>query len=408
MVLQNWAKQELQRRKVETLDEAITTAETLTEFQRTTTQPKGKNDKGNSGKGGGDREHKKPVADPRGNQSRFQSGRREYQEQKKEFVPRGGCYVCKGPHAMKDCPKLGSLSAMIDRETSSQPEDGAEQIGSLQLLNTLKAKPTPSTTSKGLMYVQALINGKATKAMVDTRATHNFMAEDEARRLGLNVTRSEGWIKTVNAATKRLCGTAKDVDMVLGTWKRPMDFSVAPMDDFKVVLGLDFLRKQLINKAPPMTMAAASRNWLRDIVMSSTPKPEVGVGVFLFKGNKVLLGRRRTSVGHGTFALPGGHLEFGESFEDCAAREVKEETGLDITKIEVMTVTNNVLTEPRPVQLIAILMRASLVDPNQISVNLEPDKCDGWDWYDWNDLPKPLFGPLETAFLNGLNPFSPS
>ncbi|KAL3831103.1 hypothetical protein ACJIZ3_019905 [Penstemon smallii] len=142
--------------------------------------------------------------------------------------------------------------------------------------------------------------------------------------------------------------------------------------------------------------------------MSSTPKPEVGVGVFLLKGNKVLLGRRRTAVGHGTFALPGGHLEFGESFEDCAAREVKEETGLDITGIEIMTVTNNVLSEPKLVQLIAILMRASLVDPNQIPVNLEPEKCNGWDWYDWNDLPKPLFGPLETAFRNGLNPFPPS
>ncbi|KAL8549362.1 hypothetical protein ACS0TY_008265 [Phlomoides rotata] len=48
--------------------------------------------------------------------------------------------------------------------------------------------------------------------------------------------------------------------------------------------------------------------------MSSPPKPDVGVGVFLLKGNKVLLGRRRIPVGYGTFALPGGRLEFGESF----------------------------------------------------------------------------------------------
>ena len=43
----------------------------------------------------------------------------------------------------------------------------------------------------------------------------------------------------------------------------------------------------------------------------STPK--VGVAVFLLKeGRKVLLGRRLSSIGYNTFALPGGHLEFGQ------------------------------------------------------------------------------------------------
>lgn len=97
----------------------------------------------------------------------------------------------------------------------------------------------------------------------------------------------------------------------------------------------------------------------------------------------------------------------GESFEECAAREVKEETGLDIDKIDYLTVTNNVLSsEVKPQHVVAICMRAGLADTNQMPQNLEPDKCDGWDWYDWNDLPKPLFGPLETMVRNGFNPFS--
>ncbi|KAK6134012.1 hypothetical protein DH2020_032201 [Rehmannia glutinosa] len=135
-------------------------------------------------------------------------------------------------------------------------------------------------------------------------------------------------------------------------------------------------------------------------------RPKVAVVVFLLKGKKVLLGRRRSSVGRDTFALPGGHLEFGESFEECAAREVKEETGLDIHKIEYLTVINNVISKvDKPLHIVAIFMRAFLADHNQMPQNVEPEKCEGWDWYDWNDLPRPLFGPLETMAQSGFNPF---
>lgn len=139
----------------------------------------------------------------------------------------------------------------------------------------------------------------------------------------------------------------------------------------------------------------------------SSPSPKVGVAVFLLKGKKVLLGRRRSSIGHNTFALPGGHLEFGEKFEECAAREVREETGLEIDNIEFLTATNNVFSnEPKPpVHIVCIFMRAELSDPDQLPQTLEPDKCDGWDWYDWNDLPKPLFEPLEIMVHTGFCPF---
>ncbi|XP_052199755.1 nudix hydrolase 1 [Diospyros lotus] len=143
---------------------------------------------------------------------------------------------------------------------------------------------------------------------------------------------------------------------------------------------------------------------------SPAPVPKVGVAVFLFKeGRKVLLGRRLGSIGHNTFALPGGHLEFGESFEECAAREVKEETGLDIEKMEFLTATNNFFSEggKPPVHLVCIFLRASLADPDQVPRVLEPEKCGGWDWFEWNrnSLPKSLFGPLETMLNAGFDPF---
>ncbi|XP_010265328.1 PREDICTED: nudix hydrolase 1 [Nelumbo nucifera] len=139
---------------------------------------------------------------------------------------------------------------------------------------------------------------------------------------------------------------------------------------------------------------------------SSAPVPRVAVVVFVINGKTVLLGRRRSSIGDSTFALPGGHLEFGESFEDCAAREVKEETGLDIKKMEYLTVTNNLfLEEAKPSHYVTIFIRAVLKDPSQVPQNLEPNKCDGWDWFDWNNLPQPLFRPLKAMAESGFNPF---
>lgn len=52
------------------------------------------------------------------------------------------------------------------------------------------------------------------------------------------------------------------------------------------------------------------------------------------------------NVDAGTWALPGGHLEFCESFEECAGREVLEETGLKIAAASFLTCTNNVFDEP--------------------------------------------------------------
>ncbi|KAL1807796.1 geranyl diphosphate phosphohydrolase [Daucus carota subsp. sativus] len=141
-------------------------------------------------------------------------------------------------------------------------------------------------------------------------------------------------------------------------------------------------------------------------VQNSLPAPFVGIGVFVVKGKKVLMGRRLTSVGHNTFSVPGGHLEFGECFEECAAREVKEETGLDVEKIEFLEVRNSIiLNEAKPAHIVSIFMRAALADADQVPENVEPEKCDGWEWYDWENLPRPLFGSLENYVQSGVKPF---
>jgi 8-oxo-dGTP diphosphatase len=71
----------------------------------------------------------------------------------------------------------------------------------------------------------------------------------------------------------------------------------------------------------------------------------VGVGVLLRQNGKVLLGKRRGSHGEGTWAPPGGHLEFKEELEACVRREVQVETGLTVKNIHFGTITNDVFQD---------------------------------------------------------------
>ncbi|KAG2776663.1 hypothetical protein JG687_00012321 [Phytophthora cactorum] len=123
----------------------------------------------------------------------------------------------------------------------------------------------------------------------------------------------------------------------------------------------------------------------------------VGVGVLLMSKKHpdcVLIGQRKGSHGEGKFALPGGHLEMYESWEQCALREVKEETDLDLKEAKFATVTNDPM-ENEGKHYITILMQA-VVDDEQTVRNMEPNKCEGWSWVPWADLRSrdDIFTPL--------------
>lgn len=126
-----------------------------------------------------------------------------------------------------------------------------------------------------------------------------------------------------------------------------------------------------------------------------TQQVRVGVGVIVNRGGKILMGQRKGSHGTGHYSVPGGHLDFGETPEECAVREVLEETGLTLSHCEWMhQVTNDVFVEEGKHYItLWVFCRLSEAD-QQIPKLLEPEKCNGWGWYDWNDLPSPLFLPM--------------
>lgn len=74
--------------------------------------------------------------------------------------------------------------------------------------------------------------------------------------------------------------------------------------------------------------------------MEENPRPKVGVGVMVFKEGKVLMGKRVSSHGAGEWSWPGGHMEYMESFEECAKREVREEAGIEIENVRFLRLLN--------------------------------------------------------------------
>ncbi len=126
-------------------------------------------------------------------------------------------------------------------------------------------------------------------------------------------------------------------------------------------------------------------------------RPAVGVAAILVREGRVLLGKRRGSHGEGSWGLPGGHLEWGESPEECARREVLEETGLVLGPLEKGPWTNDVFPEGKHYVTLFLVAREWT---GEVALR-EPAKCERWDFFAWDALPAPLFLPLENLVRSG-------
>jgi 8-oxo-dGTP diphosphatase len=126
-------------------------------------------------------------------------------------------------------------------------------------------------------------------------------------------------------------------------------------------------------------------------------RPLIGIGVVIQKDDKVLIGKRLKGHGAGTYQIPGGHFEFGETFEECAAREVLEETGLTISHdMKLISVSNDIAYEKHYVSLgMHVLWEAG--EPSAME-----DAASEWNWTDPRALPEPMFPHSRQVIENWL------
>ncbi|KAL2236196.1 UNVERIFIED_CONTAM: Transposon Tf2-11 polyprotein [Sesamum indicum] len=192
-------------------------------------------------------------------------------------------------HMYRDCPKRQVLNALAttftDKVSSSksvepQAEAGGENdteedednlgavnqwcntfstVAAKRVVPPLAKKTIPALTveqpekkeeevqpqiprKKGLMFVDVKIHGKPIRAMIDTGASHNYLASAEVARLGFVLEKGVGRVKAINSAAQPIAGVAKSVLIKVGAYQGKTNLSVVAMDDFKLILGLEFLR----------------------------------------------------------------------------------------------------------------------------------------------------------------------
>jgi 8-oxo-dGTP diphosphatase len=127
-------------------------------------------------------------------------------------------------------------------------------------------------------------------------------------------------------------------------------------------------------------------------------RPFVGVAVIVHKDGKILLGQRKNAHGSGTWAFPGGHLEYQETIEACARREVFEETNLVVKNIKQIAYTNDIFRQEQ--KHYVTLFVSAQYDSGDLEIR-EPEKCEKWDWFHWDKLPEPIFLPLKNFIQQG-------
>lgn len=111
----------------------------------------------------------------------------------------------------------------------------------------------------------------------------------------------------------------------------------------------------------------------------------IGCVVIVSKDNKILLGKRKNGFKAGTYGLPGGRVEVAEKLAETAKREFEEETGLRCDNLEYVGIVKE---NQGGYDFIHFVFKCEEFEGEP--KNVEPEKCEGWEWFDSNNLPAPM------------------
>nr|GEY68927.1 hypothetical protein [Tanacetum cinerariifolium] len=198
---------------------AISHAEALIDFNMRRESSKPKDQKVNQEKGEGEKN-----AQPKVDVVRKPPTRKD--KNLKTSYKSGGCFICDGPHRARDCLKKASLNGLSTHEDEEASDGGS----------------------------MATINGVKVRAPVDSDATHNFVADDKAKSIGINATKGSGTIKAVNSPSKAIHGVVKDVSAKIDGGKTCMVSTERDAKSrAKTLSSMQF--KKGLNKSEPCYLA---------------------------------------------------------------------------------------------------------------------------------------------------------
>ncbi|MCL1902260.1 MAG: NUDIX domain-containing protein [Alphaproteobacteria bacterium] len=138
-------------------------------------------------------------------------------------------------------------------------------------------------------------------------------------------------------------------------------------------------------------------------------KPRVtrcGMGIMVRDAaGRVLLGLRTSDAslgssdlhGEGTWTFPGGKFDFGDGLFEGAARELKEETDLDLLRAEIISISNERVDTAHYITLGFLA-----TEWNGTVKVMEPEEITKWEWFGLSALPANIFAPTRKFIENYL------
>jgi 8-oxo-dGTP diphosphatase len=127
-------------------------------------------------------------------------------------------------------------------------------------------------------------------------------------------------------------------------------------------------------------------------------RPHVGVHLILTTGGKVLLLRRaNTGFADGSWSVPGGCLDDGETLPAAAAREAREEIGINIDPADLQFTHLCHHADPDGQARVGVFFTAQRWAGEP--VNAEPGKCSEIGWHHLDSLPADIVSYIRTGLL---------